>query len=113
MIYELPLTLPIGSFREIDESRKLVKEKLESIISFEKRLLYYNNEVRSLATYDKQGGQLYYEWGLPDQKIKVFCNCNNCRSKADFDKKQETIYQTVRSCKAFQCGRYKRFQYHK
>lgn len=97
MIYELPLTLPIGSFRQNDESRKLVKEKLESIISFEKRLLYYNNEIRSLATYEKQGAQIYYEWGLPDQQIKVFCNCNNCRKKPDFDDRQETIYQKVRT----------------
>lgn len=98
MIYDLKLTLPIGSFVTYDtEKRKAVKNNLESITSFEKRLSYYNDEVRSLATYEKQGAQIYYEWGNPDQNLKVFCNCNNCRSEPDYDIKQEKVYQKVRA----------------
>jgi hypothetical protein len=98
MIYELNLHYPIGYFRVINITKgKHVKEKLESIISFEERLSYYNIEIRSLSTYEKKGGQIYFQWGLPDQKIKVFCNCKDCRSKPDFNKEEETIYQQLRT----------------
>lgn len=98
MIYDLKLSLPFWSFVTYDaEKRKAVKEQLERITNFEKRLSYFNSEIRSLATYGKQGAQIYYEWGNPDQKIKVFCNCNNCQSKPDFDNKQVKTYQKLRA----------------
>lgn len=97
MIYPLKLTLPFGNFTQPDESRKQVKEKLESIHDFEKRLLWYNANVRSLATHASEKAQVFYEWGNPDQRLFIFCNCNDCRRKPDFNKKKEAIYKKLRT----------------
>jgi len=95
MIYDLNLNL-IEDFRG-DENRKQVKERLQNITSFGKRILYYNKEVRSLAAYEKQDIRIYYEWGLPDQTIELFCNCKNSLLPSKFDMKQEAIFQKLRA----------------
>lgn len=92
MIYDLPLTQPIGSFSHIDfEANKVIKEKLESIEKFEIRLDYYNQNIRSLSTFSMEA-KIYFEWENPDQRLKIYCGCPSCRALPDFNAEHEQIF---------------------
>lgn len=96
MIYDLPLTIPGWAYPEIDfEQNKIHKQNLESLTSLEKKLNYYNSNICSLSVYSMQE-QIYFEWGNPDQVIKIFCNCSNCRKLPDFNFNDEKIYFRLR-----------------
>ncbi len=96
-IYELPLKQSIGNFKGIESERNLsIKENLEGIPDFEKKLEYYNKNICSLSKYS-MAGSIYFEWGNPDQKIKIYCGCQACRKTTDFSEEQEQIYFKLRN----------------
>lgn len=97
MIYNLPLLQPIGSFKSIDlDKTKQLKEKLESIVGFEKLLSYYNENICSLSTFSMDGN-IYFEWGNPNQNMKIYCGCKKCRSLPEFKLKNEQIFFILRA----------------
>lgn len=57
---------------------------LESITDFIEKLIYHNENIQSLSTYGMDG-QIYFEWGSPNQKIKIYCGCKKCRALSDFN----------------------------
>ncbi|MEO8853518.1 MAG: hypothetical protein ABI359_07045 [Ginsengibacter sp.] len=95
-IYELRLTVPGWVYAETDfKQNKIHKKKLESLTGIEQKLNYFNSNICSLSTYTMET-QIYFEWGNPDQVIKVFCNCNNCRKLPDFNINDEKTYFRLR-----------------
>lgn len=96
-IYELPLKQTIYDTKRIDFEKNLsIKKDLESITDFERRLEYYNRNVSSLSIYS-MAGNIYFEWGNPDQRIKIYCGCKSCRKTPDFSIEQEQIYFKLRN----------------
>lgn len=95
-IYDLQLTVHGWIYPETNFAQnKIHKQKLESLTSLEKKLNYYNLNICSLSVYSMQE-QIYFEWGNPDQVIKNFCNCSNCRKLPDFNWNDEKIYFRLR-----------------
>lgn len=93
MIYKLPLKEPIGQFRKIDvEKNSNLKRRLEEISDFKKRLEWFNQNICSLATYTTNP-EVYFEWGNPDQYLKLYCECTDCEKQSDFPKKQSVYLQ--------------------
>lgn len=97
MIYELPLDVCSPSFPKIEiEKNKVIKKNLEEISDFKTRLEYYNNNIQSLSL-SNMAGHIYFEWGLPDQRIKIYCGCKDCRKTDDFSTENESIYFSMRN----------------
>ncbi len=94
MIYELKLDEPFGAFTafNVEEKRHKVK-RLQGFKDLEKRLQYYNDNVRSLSWYSMRP-QIRLET-YPGNTYEVYCTCRNCRVKDDFEAK-ERIYFKVR-----------------
>lgn len=96
-LYALPLKQPIYNTQKIDFKDNLrIKEELQSIGDFEKRLEYYNKNICSLSIYN-MAGNIYFEWGNPEQRIKVYCGCKGCRKEETFSQDQEEIYFKLRN----------------
>ena len=90
-MYELPLTPSGDPFPAIDfAGNERIKDELERIPDFEKRLIYYNENVESLSIYFHKV-QIYFEWHYDKPAIKIFCNCNNCEAEKEFTG-QEKIF---------------------
>lgn len=96
-LYELPIRFMGGnSYPKIDVDANLkIKETLESISDFKKKLIYYNQNICSLSVYKMQP-DIYYIWGNPDQLLKIFCSCQKCRKEPDFNTEHEKIYLSLR-----------------
>jgi len=97
MIYDLKLSHPGNSyFREETKDRIAIKKKLEEINNFEKRLAYYNKNIKSLALFAMEP-KIHFEWGNPDQTIKLYCACNTCKRSANFNPEHENIFINLRA----------------
>lgn len=96
-MYDLPLEPVFGSFRSIDcESNGEIKDRIEAIQSFEGKLKFYNNYVRSLSAYSMDA-RIYLEWDRPDNCLKIYCGCATCRKQTDFDPKKEQTFLELRA----------------
>ena len=96
MIYDLQLNFENGIFHAIDfDEDERIKNELEKITSFEKRLIYYNKNVQSLAVQSKDV-QIYFEWHSDKPAIKIYCARPNCRNEKDFPER-EKIFLRLRA----------------
>lgn len=96
-MYDLPLEPVFGSFRSIDcESNREIKGRIEAIQSFEGKLKFYNNHVRSLSAYGMDA-QIYLELDRPNNCLKIYCGCATCRKQTDFDPKKEQTFLELRA----------------
>lgn len=94
MIYPLKLILPPEPDDQPNPKSTQILAKLESYNNLEERLIYYNNEVKSLAAFHKDDTGIFY-WS-DNTKFKVFCKCEKCKLEPGFES-QENVYQKVRS----------------
>ncbi len=93
-MYQLPLPLRVGKlgFRDI-EAKEAIKQKLQSL-PFEKRLKYYNENIKCLACHSTVG-QIDYEV-IGSERLRIYCGCNNCKGLDDFKPEHEKVYLRLR-----------------
>lgn len=96
-MYKLELKPRFNYERSEPENADEIKAKLNSLKSLKEKLDYFNNNIKSLAFFAARG-LVYYplnDYGR-DLDLKIYCGCDTCRPKDDFDKSNEKIFLKMR-----------------
>lgn len=90
MDYPIKLNRPgVNDFHSLDEQ---IKNDFEKINSFEERLDFYNNNIKSLA-HHLLDGQIYVRNGESrSERIRLYCACTTCKRQGNFYPIEEPIF---------------------